>query len=34
MDIKLTTEVLEKLKVEFKDCLCPKCLNVYAVKDI
>ena len=30
MDLKVEVEVLNRLKEEFTDCLCPKCLKEYA----
>ena len=30
MDLKVEAEVLNRLKEEFTDCLCPECLKEYA----
>ena len=30
MDLKVEVEVLNRLKEEFTDCLCPKCLSEYS----
>lgn len=29
MDFKVEPVVLDRLREDFKDCLCPKCLNEY-----
>ena len=34
MDFYIDPEVLNKLKEDFKDCLCPNCLNEYTSNDI
>jgi hypothetical protein len=33
MDFKLKPDVLNKLKEEFSNCLCPQCLKEYANDD-
>lgn len=29
-DVELSPETADELKAKFKDCLCPKCLQVFA----
>jgi hypothetical protein len=33
-DLFIDLETLNKLKSEFNNCLCPKCLKEYSLKDI